>query len=87
MLAVVTDEPLEIDVPQFSPNEVPKIADLIEVSVVQNKKDDVDLIVNGTYTPINPSLKDVLTRTLLAMIPRPKGNSEVKSLHISLRFP
>jgi molybdopterin-guanine dinucleotide biosynthesis protein MobB len=38
LLAVVTDGPLKIDVPQFSPNEVPKIADLIEVSVVQNKE-------------------------------------------------
>jgi molybdopterin-guanine dinucleotide biosynthesis protein B len=85
LLAVVTDEPLEIDVPQFSPNDVPEIADLIEVLVVQHKEDDVDLIVNGAYTPISPSLKDVLTRTLLAMIPRPEGNGEVKSLHISLR--
>jgi len=86
LLAVVTDEPLEIDVPQFSRNDVEKIADLIENTVMaQHKEDDVDLIVNGAYVPISPSLKDLLTCTLLAMIPSPKDNGEVKSLHISLR--
>ena len=86
LLAVVTDEPLEIDVPQFSGNDVEKIADLIENAVlVQQREDDVDLIVNGAYIPISPSLKDLLTRTILAMIPSPKDNGEVKSLHISLR--
>ena len=55
LLAVVTDEPLAVDVPQFSRNEVPKIADLIEDTLlVQHKEDDVDLIVNGAYTPDKP---------------------------------
>ncbi len=85
LLAVVTDEPLEIDVPQFSRNEVPKIADLIENTLVQHKEDEVDLIVNGAYIPISPSLKDLLTRTLIAMIPDPKDDGDIKSLHISLR--
>lgn len=85
LLAVVTDEPLAIDVPQFSPDELPKIADLIETILAQNKEDDVDLIVNGAYVPISPSLKDLLTRTLFAMIPVPKDNGKVKSFHISLR--
>ena len=85
LLAVVTDEPLAVDVPQFSRNEVSKIVDLIENTLLQHREDSVDLIVNGTYTPISQSLKDLLTRTLLAMIPEPKDNGEVKSLHISLR--
>lgn len=86
LLAVVTDEPLEIDVPQFSREDVEKIADLIENAILtQYQEDDVDLIVNGAYTPISPSLKDLLTRTLIAMIPSPKDNGELKSLHISLR--
>ncbi len=85
LLAVVTDEPLAIDVPQFSRNEVTRIADLIEEKLVQHRQDNVDLIVNGAYVPISPSLKDLLARTVLAMIPNPDGNGEVKSLHISLR--
>ncbi len=86
LLAVVTDEPLAVDVPQFSRNEIPKIADLIEnMLLVQQKEDDVNLVVNGAYIPISPSLKDLLTRTLVAMIPGPEDNGEVRNLHISLR--
>ena len=82
---MVTDEPLTIDVPQFSRSELPKIVDLIENILVQQREDSVDLIVNDAYVPLSPSFKDLLTRTLRAMIPGPPGNGEVKSLHISLR--
>ncbi len=34
LLAIVTDEPLEVDVPQFSKNEIQKLADLIESAVL-----------------------------------------------------
>jgi len=86
LLAVVTDEPLDIDVPQFSRDNVARIADIIEKTIItRNGENDLELVINGASTPISPSLKDLLTRTLVAMIPHPQGNGEVKSLHISLR--
>jgi len=86
LLAVVTDEPLDVNVPQFSRDDIAGIADLIEKSIIARQRaNEIDLIVNGAYTPISPPLKDLLVRTLLAMIPVPQGNDEVKSLHISLR--
>jgi molybdopterin-guanine dinucleotide biosynthesis protein B len=86
LLAVVTDEPLAIDVPQFSRNDIPKIADLIEnMLLAQHQQDEIDLIVNGKYVPISISLQGLVKRTLLAMIPSFEGNNEVKSLHITLR--
>ncbi len=86
LLAVVTDEPMPVKVPQFSRDEVSRIADLIIDTVqLQRRGDEVDLIVNGTYVPVSPSLKDLLTRTLVAMVPGPKDDGELKSLHISLR--
>jgi len=86
LLAVVTDEPLDINVPQFSRDDIAGIADLIENTIIARQRaNEIDLIVNGAYTPISPPLKDLLVRTLLAMIPVPQGNGEVKSLHISLR--
>jgi len=86
LLAVVTDEPLDPDIPQFSRDDLAGIADLIENTLLmQNRENDVDLIVNGAYVPIDSSLKDLLTRTLFAMIPGQAGNGEVKSLHVSLR--
>ncbi len=86
LMALVTDEPLALDIPQFSRDELAGIADLIaNRSLMHNRENNVDLIVNGAYVPIDPPLKDLLTRTLFAMIPGPQGNGEVKSLHISLR--
>jgi len=86
LLAVVTDEPLDVNVPQFSRDDVAGIADLIENTIIARQRaNEIDLIVNGAYTPISPPLKDLLVRTLLAMIPVPQGNGEVKNLHISLR--
>jgi len=86
LLAVVTDEPLDVNVPQFSRNDITGITDLIEKTIVnQHRENDVELVVNGAYIPISPSLKDLLARTMSAMIPVPQGNGEVKSLHFSLR--
>ncbi len=86
LIAVVTDEPLVVDVPQFSRDDLAGIADLIENTLLsQHSENKVDLIVNGVYVPINPPLKDLLARTLFAMIPGPQNNGEIKSLHVSLR--
>lgn len=86
LIAVATDEPLPVDIPQFSRDDINKIADLIEKKVMEGRKeDDVDLVVNGDYVPISPSLKELLSRTLAAMIPAPANCGELKSLHLSLR--
>jgi molybdopterin-guanine dinucleotide biosynthesis protein B len=85
LLAVVTDEPLAVDVPQFSHDDVTGIADLISNMIINlRRENEVDLMVNGNNVPVNPSLNDLLARTLLAMIPSPTGDG-IKSLHISLR--
>lgn len=86
LLAVVTDEPLDVKVPQFSRGDIAGIAALIENTIINGQKEnDIDLIVNGANIPVSPPLQDLLTRTLFAMLPVPQGNGEVKSLHISLR--
>jgi len=86
LLAVVTDEPLDVSVPQFSRDDVSGIADIIEKKITTDtSKADLDLIINGVHTSVSPQLKDLLTRTLSAMIPDLQKNGEVKSLHISLR--
>ncbi len=89
LLAVVTDTPLDVNVvnvPQFSRDNISGIADLIEKEIANRQEtNDVDLVVNGTYVPINASLKDLLARTVAAMIPVPEDDGEIKSMHLSLR--
>jgi len=86
LLAVVTDKPLALDIPQFSREDIKGISDLIENTLIKhNRENNVNLIVNGKTVPIDSPLEDLLTRTLLAMIPGQPDNGEVKNLHISLR--
>ena len=86
LLAVVTDEPVDIDVPQFSIDEGQKIADLIERTLLtQHRKDDVDLFINDIYTPINQPIKSLLFRALVTIVSGLSGIKKVKSLRISLR--
>jgi len=85
LLAVVTDEPLDVSVPQYSHDDVAGVADLIEKRVnALNKGNDIDVLVNGVRIPVNQSFQDLLARTLLAMIPGSRDNG-VNSLHVSLR--
>jgi molybdopterin-guanine dinucleotide biosynthesis protein MobB len=85
LLAVVTDEPLTVDVPQFSHNEVKKIADLIEKTMLQHQEDEVDLLLNDTHLPLSPSAKGLLIRTLSAIVTGLKGVNGIKSLRLFLR--
>lgn len=86
LLAVVTDEPVALDIPQFSRDDLNGIAGLIENAILtQNRGNNINLIVNGARVPLDSHLEDHLTRTLLAMIPGQSDNGKVKTLHVSLR--
>ncbi len=86
LLAVVTDEPLNVEVPQFLRNEVPKITDLIEKTLLdQHRENDANLFINDTYIPINQPTKSLLLRTLVAMVSGLKSVNKVESLRIFLR--
>jgi molybdopterin-guanine dinucleotide biosynthesis protein B len=85
LLAVVTDEPLEINAPQFRHEDVAGIAALIERQMnTGDNGSDVEVTLNGASVPVSPALKDLLTRTLLATVPGIRGDG-VKTLHVSLR--
>ena len=86
LLAVVTDERMNTDAPQFSRNEVPEIADLIEKTLLtQRRQDGIDLFINGTHVPLSQPAENLLIRTLLAMSAGLKGLKELKSLRIFWR--
>jgi len=86
LIAVVTDEPLEVDAPQFSKEEMPKIADLIEnILLTHHIENEVDLFVNNDHIPIKETTRDLLSRTLTAMVSDLKEGVEISSLRIFMR--
>ena len=86
LFAVVTDEPLDIAVPQFSPGEVGPLADLVEQkSLAWHQTDETVLIVNDVPLPLDHLAEGVIHKTLLEMVSALTGVEQVTSLRISLR--
>jgi len=85
LLAVVTDEPLEVACPQFSPNDITKLADLIVGSVVSQRGTEAALWVNGSPVPIGNFTQRILAGTLHGLIAELKGVGEVKTLEVRVR--
>jgi len=86
LFALVTDEALDIAVPQYSPNDVEALADLIEKRASkQSRVDEAVLLINGNPVPLNPFAEVFIHKTLMGMVSALNGAEEVKSLRISLR--
>lgn len=86
LLAIVTDEPLDIAVPQYSAKDVKPLANLIEESILASpSNDEALLMVNGTPIPLNPFVKNILGKTLVGMVSTLRGGETINNLHIWLR--
>ena len=83
--AIVTDEPLDIDVPQFSPSDSQAIADFIEKNFVFEAESDTSLFINGKQVFIKSFVKDIIAKVLLAMVSTLKGVGKIRNLDISIR--
>lgn len=86
LLAVVSDEPLGLSIPQFSPEDVDGVAGLIEQTFLAREGGEVvDLFINGRALHINPFIQEIMSKTMLGMVSTLKGIGEVKSLAFRLR--
>ncbi len=85
LLAVVTDESLEVDVPQFTKDNTKGLADVIDNWLREQESEDIELIINGNFIPMKEFVKNFVSRTMLAMVSELKGVEEIKSLRISYR--
>jgi len=83
--AIVTDESLDIDVPQLPLSDTTAIADFIEEKLISRAKGDTSLFINGKQIFIKSFVKDIITRVLVAMVSTLKGVGEIKSIDISIR--
>ena len=83
--AIVTDEVLDINVPQFLPSDTQAIADFIEKNSIFQDKGATSLFINGKQVFIKPFVKDIIAKALLAMVSTLKGVGEIKNLDISIR--
>jgi len=83
--AIVTDEPLDIDVLQFSLDDIQTIADFIEKNFILDSEGDTSLFINGKQVFIKPFVKDIIARVNLALVSTLKGAENIRNLDISIR--
>ncbi len=84
-LAVVTDEPLDIKLRQYTMDDIKGIADLIEQGFIKPNKERVELQVNGEQVTLAAFPRRLVSSTVLAVVSSLKGVDKIKSLRISLK--
>jgi molybdopterin-guanine dinucleotide biosynthesis protein B len=85
LLAIVTDKPVNVRVPQFNKAEADKIADLIEQKYLGGTEEGVDLFINGRYVPLDRPGKNLLLRTLVAIASGLKVTERLRTLSVFMR--
>jgi len=81
----VTDEPLDIEVMQFSLDDVKGVADLIEKEYIQPDRERVSLHINGNMVPLSELPPQVTSDMLAVLAKHWKGGREIKSLEFRYR--
>ena len=85
LLAVVTDEPLDVAVPQFDFEDIAGIAELLVRRITAASGDDVHAVVNGKELFLKPFMKLLIARTALGMMSAMKGAGGIRTLDLSIR--
>jgi len=85
LLALVTDERMDVSIPQFSSEDVKGLAGLIESKFLSKDESDITVFANDKQVPLNPFVREFLIKTILGMVSALKGVAEVEKLVIWLR--
>ena len=83
--AVVSDDPPNIAVPHFSLDDVKGVADFIEQNFILQTEGDISLFVNGDQVSMTPFVKDIISKSVSAMVSTLKGLGKIKNVDISIR--
>jgi molybdopterin-guanine dinucleotide biosynthesis protein B len=85
LIALVTDEPLNTKVRQFSAQEIRDIADLLEKGFIKPQKERVSLCVNNIPITLTEFPRQIISNVVLAMTSCLKGVGEIRNLKIFLK--
>jgi molybdopterin-guanine dinucleotide biosynthesis protein MobB len=83
--AIVTDENIDIELPQFKLDDASGIADFIEGKLVGKRKDETTLFINGEPVTLNRFAQDIVAGSILGMVSTLKGIGEIKSIEVAFR--
>lgn len=85
LVALVTDQPFPLDVPQFDPDDVAGVVDLLEERFLEGRQARVSVLVDGRPIPIEKSfVADVINRTVRGMVSALRGAGEGRRIVLML---
>ncbi len=86
LMAIATNESLQLKVPQYAPEDAKGLTDLIEKTLLkENDEDSVSLYVNGEIVLLNQFVRSIFTNVLSGMVLSLKRVSKPDIIDISLR--
>ncbi|MFC1919540.1 molybdopterin-guanine dinucleotide biosynthesis protein B [Chloroflexota bacterium] len=86
LMAVVTDEELETNVPQFSSDDAMGVADLIVRKLLASRDGhDMGLFVDGLLVRTGSFVSDIFSKTLAGMVSSLKGAGKAVNIDIWIR--
>lgn len=87
VLAVVSDEPIGLDVKRFGLNDVQKIVDFLVETFIEPSQSRVELRVNGSPVALSTYPREIITSVIETMAKSLKGVGEIKELEFRLKKP
>jgi molybdopterin-guanine dinucleotide biosynthesis protein B len=87
LLAVATDTPVDVDVPQFGLEDAAGLADVIEAKVLPTVlAEDASVYVDGVHLPTALFVRKMVAGTVIGMLCNLKGFGRPRSLRVDVRL-
>jgi molybdopterin-guanine dinucleotide biosynthesis adapter protein len=87
LMAMVTEDQVEPDIPLFRFDEVPRVADLIEERYLKGrKKPRIAVVVDGKQLPMNDFVKDFVIGGTIGMLSSLRGWKTPRKIDVQIRL-
>lgn len=86
LFALVTDEPMQVSIPQYTPDDISGIATLIEQTyLARSAEEEVMVTANDTSVYLKPYVEETFARVLMALVSTLKGVGDMKNVEVVFR--
>jgi molybdopterin-guanine dinucleotide biosynthesis protein B len=87
LVALITDDPTDLDVPRFRFAEVAKVADFLEARYLRERRPhSVLLQLDGKKLPMNEFVRDFVSGTLVGMLSSLRGWKKPRTIDLHIRL-
>jgi len=85
LIAVITDEKLPLELPQFNSNNTTGLSDFIVREIIAGAGADISVFADGKHVSMKPFVKEIVSSAIMAMLGSLKNTGIMKNVYISIR--